>query len=53
MANSEKAKRVLAKCRHCGSVTVAWTWPDGSIQIIGDKRCDCGEDEFDVIDSPL
>lgn len=50
MANNADAERVVAVCKQCGSAVAGEEWPDGTIRPIGQDGCDCGSDEFAVVE---
>lgn len=52
MAHKDDVTRVLAACDACGSIYAARQWPDGTVRIIGQEGCSCGEETFEVVTDP-
>lgn len=52
MAHKDDVTRVLAACDACGSIYAARQWPDGTVRIIGQEGCSCGEEAFEVVTDP-
>lgn len=53
MVRTTRKRRGIARCANCGTITVVYVWPDGSVDPIGtEEGGKCGDADLQVIDAP-